>query len=118
MTRERLVGVSPHKATNAGQNSPKRPYLWLCAEKRRWNSKSRWAAHVREASPPRVFHRRTGIHDDIQTSCMGASGRGLVDHAQLKPDSLDAQPILLSDGFIDNGTDTLAVHKAVDDLHR
>ena len=40
MTRERLVGVSPHKATNAGQNSPKRPYLWLCAEKRRWNLKS------------------------------------------------------------------------------
>ena len=49
---------------------------------------------------------------------MGASGRGLVDDAQLKPDGLDAQPILLSDGLIDNGTNTLAVHKAVDDLHR
>jgi GNAT superfamily N-acetyltransferase len=65
-----------------------------------------------------MFHGRTGIHDDIQAGCVGTLRCGCVDHAQLKPDGLDAQSILLSDGLVDDRTDPLAVDEAVHDLDR
>ena len=49
---------------------------------------------------------------------MGAFGSGLVDHAELKPHCLDAQPILLGNGLVDHGSDPLAVHEAVHDVNR
>jgi hypothetical protein len=45
---------------------------------------------------------------------MGALG-GAFDHAALKPHGLDAQPILLGDGLVDDRADPLTVHKAVHD---
>jgi hypothetical protein len=47
-----------------------------------------------------------------------AFGGGFVDHAKLKPNGLDAQPILLGDGLVDDRADPLTVHKAVHDLDR
>src|SRR6187551_3259785 len=66
----------------------------------------------------RSFHGRAGVHDDIKTSCLGALGSGLVDHAKLKPHGLDAQPLLLGNGLVDHRADPLTVHKAIHDLHR
>jgi len=63
-----------------------------------------------------MLHGRTGIHNDIQAGCVGTLRCGFVDHAQLKPDGLDAQSILLSDGLVDDRTDPLTVDEAVHDL--
>ena len=38
--------------------------------------------------------------------------------AQLKPDGLDAEPVLLRDRIVDDRADALAVHEAVDDVDR
>ena len=45
-------------------------------------------------------------------------GGGLVDHAELEPDGLDAQPVLLGDRVVDDRADPRAVHEAVDDVDR
>ena len=65
-----------------------------------------------------MLHGRTGIHDDIQAGCVGTLRCGFVDHAQLKPDGLDAQSIPLSDGLVDDRADPLTVDEAVHDLDR
>jgi hypothetical protein len=36
---------------------------------------------------------------------VGALGGGFVDHAELKPHGLDAQPILIGDGLVDDRAD-------------
>jgi hypothetical protein len=41
---------------------------------------------------------------------VGALGGGFVDHAELQPHRLDAQPILLGDGLVDNRALSVLIH--------
>lgn len=41
---------------------------------------------------------------------MGALGGGFVDHAELQPHRLDAQPILLGDGLVDDRARSVLIH--------
>ena len=50
----------------------------------------------------RAFHRRAGVHDDIQTGCAGSFGSGFIDDPQLKPHGFDAKPIFLGDSVVDD----------------
>ena len=66
----------------------------------------------------RAFHRRAGVHDDIQTGSAGSLGGGFIDDPELEPHGFDAQPILLGDSVVDDRPDPLTVHEAVNDLNR
>ena len=62
-----------------------------------------------------VLNHWAGVHHDVETCVKRALGAGLVDHPELEPDGLDAQPFLVGDRFVDDHADPQRVDEAVDD---
>src|SRR5664280_839761 len=65
----------------------------------------------------RVLDHGAGVHHHVDAGADGTLSRIVVDDAELKPDSLDSQPVLVENRLIHDRADPAGVDEAVDDRH-
>ena len=70
------------------------------------------------ARQPAIFDLRTAIYDHGKARLLGAFGRIFIDDAELHPEDFGAQPVLVRDRFIRDGSGRFRIAEDVDHFDR
>ena len=91
--RTRYGGIPPRTSVSMCLPATARhitPDDHLTAAVRRFRRTPSLVEGVSFAASSRIFHRRAGVHDNVEACCRGTLGGGFVDHAELQPHRFDA----------------------------